>query len=456
MSDVIIIGGGPAGSTMGCYLSMAGISNLIVEKANHPRPHVGESMVTSTTRIFEEIGFLDTLEKEGFVKKYGASWHAPSNRGKFSIEFSEFPQPGIFQDYTYHVDRSKFDLLLLKRAEALGSKVIQGAQVQQVLFDENGRANGVRLSIENQLLDLSAKVVVDATGRNTLLGRQLKLTNKDPNFDQYAVHAWFEGLDKPQDDTHNHIHIYFLTTQRGWVWQIPITEAITSVGVVVDKKVFRDSSKNIETFFYKQIQTNNNLNQTMRNARQINDFKSEGDYSYSMEKFIGDGWILVGDAARFVDPIFSSGVSIAMYSSKFASEVIQEAFQTDDFTESTFMPYMEKLGKGVKIWYEFIHLYYKLLPVFTHFIDSPDYRLQLLQLLQGEVFDRDEVPVLQAMRDFITTVESTENHFFLQRIDKEFDHGGTIDLHCRPQERFSASNREINSIFFTFPVTFVN
>lgn len=416
MSDVIIIGGGPAGSTMGCYLSMAGISNTIIEKVMHPREHVGESMVTSTTRVFEEIGVLDKMESEGFVHKYGATWHAPANRGRFSIEFAEFPQPGINQDYTYHVNRSKLDLMLLKRAEELGSNVIQGVVVKKVLLDDNSRATGVRIGIEDQEIDLSAKVVVDASGRSTILGRQLKLKKKDPIFNQYAVHAWFKGLNKPKDETFDHIHIYFLPIERGWVWQIPITDEITSVGVVVDKKVFKEFHSDMETYFHKQIQTNENLKEVMKDAVRINDFKSEGDYSYSMEKLVGDGWLLIGDAARFVDPIFSSGVSIAIYSAKFASESIIRAFETNDFSEAAFQPYVDTLGKGVKIWYEFIRVYYKLLPSFTRFIQAPEYRLQVLQLLQGEVFDRDEVPVLDAMKEYIRKVEETEGHLFKKQL----------------------------------------
>jgi 1H-pyrrole-2-carbonyl-[peptidyl-carrier protein] chlorinase len=195
MSDVIIIGGGPAGSMLGSYLSMAGISNTIFESAIHPRPHVGESMVTATTRVFQEIGFLETMEREGFIRKYGASWHPPSRTGEFAIEFGEFPQEGIHQDYTYHVDRRKFDLLLLKHAEALGTKIYQGIPVTKVLFDSS-RATGVRIRVHDKDIDLPAKIVVDASGRNTMLGRQLGLKRKDPIFNQYAVHAWFENVDK--------------------------------------------------------------------------------------------------------------------------------------------------------------------------------------------------------------------------------------------------------------------
>jgi len=415
MSDVIIIGGGPAGSILGCYLSIAGIGSTIFESAIHPRPHVGESMVTATTRVFQEIEFLETMEREGFIRKYGASWHPPSSTGEFAIEFGEFPQEGIDQAYTYHVDRSKFDLLLLKHAEMLGSKVYQGIHVKKVLF-EDGRANGVRIRIGDREIDLPCKIVVDASGRHTLLGRQLGLKKKDPIFNQYAVHAWFENVDKGAGPTAEYIHVYFLPVERGWVWQIPITDAITSVGVVAEKEVFKQSKMDIENYFQTHVTFSPDLARALRNARRINDFKTEGDYSYTMEKLVGDGFLLIGDAARFVDPIFSSGVSVAAHSAKFAAERIQYALGTGDFSEAVFKPYEDKLRRGVDVWYEFIRLYYKLLPLFTYFIQSKQHRLEVLRLLQGEVYDRQEVPVLGAMRKFIEAAERSENHVFRDQL----------------------------------------
>jgi FADH2 O2-dependent halogenase len=172
----------------------------------------------------------------------------------------------------------------------------------------------------------------------------------------------------------------------------------------------------MEGYFNTYLQTNPNLAHAMRNARRINDFKVEGDYSYSMAQFAGNGYVLIGDAARFVDPIFSSGVSIALYSAKYGSEQIQNALSTNDFSRETFLPYETKLRKGVDIWYEFIRLYYKLLPLFTYFIRSKRHRLQVLQLLQGEVYDRSEVTVLAAMRKFIETVENSDDHLFKDRL----------------------------------------
>ncbi|OUC06355.1 hypothetical protein RY27_21560 [Litorilinea aerophila] len=413
--DVVKIGEGATGSALGSYQSLGGMSKMVFECANHPGPHVGESLVTSTTRVFREIGFLETMEREGFVRKYGASWHAPGGRS-FAIEFQEFPQEGIDQEYTYHVDRAKFDLLMLKHAESLGSKVYQGVRVKQVLFDENGFANGVRVQVGGAEVDVPARMVVDASGRETVLGRQLRLKKKDPIFNQYAVHAWFKNLDRGEGEDADYIHIYFLPVERGWVWQIPITEEITSVGVVAEKEIFKNARTDVAEYFHHHVNLNPDLAHAMRNAVRCNDFKTEGDYSYSMERFVGDGFMLVGDAARFVDPIFSSGVSVALYSARFAAAQIAEAYATGDFSQKALMPYEEKLRNGVEIWYEFIRLYYKLLPLFTHFIQSKDYRFQVLELLQGVVFDRKEVPVLQAMRDYVEKVEKSENHLFKDRL----------------------------------------
>jgi 1H-pyrrole-2-carbonyl-[peptidyl-carrier protein] chlorinase len=414
MKDVIIIGGGPAGSAMGAFLSKAGISNLILEGANHPRAHVGESMVTSSTRVFREIDFLKTLEREAFVHKYGASWHA-FNGQEAAIWFREFPQDGISQDYTYHVDRSKLDLLMLKHAEDLGSEVYQGVHVNHVLF-EDGKASGVRVRLGRKEVDLPCQMVVDASGRQTLLGRQLNLKKNDPIFDQFAIHGWFVDVDRGSQETGDFIHIYFLPVERGWCWQIPINDEITSMGIVAEKKVFRESALDPEAYFAKYVASNPGLANAMRNAKRINEFKKEGDYSYSLQKFVGNGHVMIGDAARFVDPIFSSGVSIALYSAKYASERIRCAFETGDFSESMFQPYEQKLRGGVNIWYEFIRLYYKLLPLFTHFIQSKEHRLEVLRLLQGEVYDRKDVPVLDAMRKYIRAVEKSDDHAFKKHL----------------------------------------
>ena len=416
MYDVVIIGGGPGGSALSCYLSKAGIKNAIFEGAIHPRPHVGESMVTSTTRIFKDLDFLEVMEREGFPKKYGAAWHPPQRKADVFIKFKEFPQPGVDQDYTYHVDRSKLDLLLFKHAESFGAKCYQGARVKRVVF-ENEKAIGIDVDFAGHTVFVPAKVVVDASGRSTLLGRQLKQKKADAQFNQFAVHAWYENVDRGSEEVADDIHIHFLPVERGWVWQIPITDKITSMGVVAEKRVFQQSNRDYEGWFQQLATSAPDIEYAMRDAVRINDFKVEADYSYQMDNFCGDGYLMIGDAARFVDPIFSSGVSVALSSAKFASEVIIEALEKGDVSEKSFKPYEARLKRGTSVWYEFITLYYKLLPLFTKFIASKTHRMQVLQLLQGEVYDRQEVPVLDAMRKYVADVERTEGHILRAALD---------------------------------------
>ncbi len=411
---VIIIGGGPAGAAAGCYLSKEGIPNLILESAVHPREHVGESMVTATTRIFEELNFLEVMEQEGFIHKYGASWHPAKAGASLHVEFSEIEQEGVNQDYTYQVDRAKMDMLLLKHAEKMGSKVIQGVRVKEVVF-ENDKATGVIVNIAGQTVTIPCKAILDASGRHTVIGKQLKIKEADQNFNQFAVHAWFEGVDR--GNRPNDIHIHFLPVERGWVWQIPISDTITSIGVVTDKKVFKGAKEDYEAWFNEMSQGAPDIAKALKNAKRVNKIKVEADYSYKMDSFVGNGWMLIGDAARFVDPIFSSGVSIAMHSAKFAVEQLIKALKVDDVSSKMLKPYEDRVKLGTEIWYEFITLYYRLLPIFTVFISKQEYRLQVIQLLQGNVYDRASAPVLDAMREFIDTVENTEGHILKPYLD---------------------------------------
>lgn len=426
---VLIVGGGPAGSTLGCYLSMAGVPNIIIERANHPRPHVGESLVPATTSVMREIGFLPTMERVGFIKKFGAAWHSPVTDDQLSMQFSEFPLENGDQDHTYHVDRSQFDLLLLKHAESLGSTVYQGVPVTGVLRDGE-RLRGVRIKIAGQVLELPAALVVDASGRDTLLGNHLRLKEKDPHFNQYAVHAWYDGVERGPGDSADYIHIYFLPVEKGWIWQIPVSDTVTSMGVVTEKETFASAQSDWEAFFNHHVQTTPAIRRAMRQARRVSEFKAEGDYSYSMRRFVGDGYMLIGDAARFVDPIFSSGISVALHSARLAAGQIVPAWKKEDFRAETLQPFEDQLRSGVEIWYEFIRLYYRMLPLFTHFIQKPQYRSQLFRLLQGDVFDREEAPVLAAMRNYIAAIESDENHLFRSQL---------LDIPI-PAERFAAGS----------------
>jgi ABC-type nitrate/sulfonate/bicarbonate transport system ATPase subunit/flavin-dependent dehydrogenase len=409
-ADVIIIGGGPAGAILGSYLGKAGVDHLILDKAQHPRAHVGESLICSTTRVFDEIGFLPVIEREGFVRKYGAVWSRGPEATPRVLRFAPIPHLGVKQDYTYHVDRSRFDSLLLGHARTQGSRVLEGSSVTAVEFDANGFATGVRVRSAEGERVIRGRVVADASGRSAVLGSQLRLKRPDPAFDQFAVHNWFENVDRGTGETADYIHIHVLPKPRSWIWQIPISPTITSVGIVTRKEDFVKSDESPAEFFWRQVAASAPFAQRLGRATPCHEFIREGNYSYSMERFSGNGWVLVGDAARFVDPIFSSGLSVAAESAQRAAAAIIEALRSGDVGVGAFAGYEKTVRAGVDLWREFIDLYYQLPLLFLDLLGREDGTAELRQVLQGELYEVSSVPVLERMRRHLDAVKADPHH----------------------------------------------
>ena len=430
--DVAIVGGGPAGSSMAAYLAKNGIQCAVFERENFPRPHVGESFVPSSTRVLNELGFLPKMEEYKFPHKFGAVWTVSTSYltashdweglepdSQADIRFEEREQAGIDQKYTYHVDRGLFDQLLLQHAAELGATVFEGTPIHDVNFYDdyvelkiaNNKTNG---NGETRDSHIKVKMVVDASGRRTFLGNRLKLKVKDPVFDQYAIHTWFEDFDRGTIDPtkQDYIYVHFLPITNAWIWQIPITDRVTSIGVVTQKKNFIGSKKEREDYFWDCISSRPELYDAIKKSTQLRPFTEEGDYSYAMTEITGDRWIMIGDAGRFVDPIFSTGVSIALSCSQFAHKDILKAVETNDFSKAAFNHYESTLRRGIRNWYEFISVYYRLNILFTAFINHPKYRLDVLKLLQGDVYDEEEPAVLAEMRRIVSVVENNPNHLW--------------------------------------------
>jgi FADH2 O2-dependent halogenase len=430
--DVGVIGGGPAGAAMAAYCAKAGVRCCVLEREIFPRFHIGESFVPSSTRIFKEIGFLETMEAAGFLHKRGAAWTSATNAsnvyqdcvfyepftgesderirpgGLAEIAFDEREQEGVDLKYTYHVPRDKFDHLLLQHAAKLGATVYEGVSVTHVDLPEDGSLPRIHFRGETGPSAITVKIVVDASGRRTLLGNQLKLKVMDPVFDQYAIHTWFDGFDRKGWDEHTFVH--FLPISNSWVWQIPITDTVTSIGVVTQKRHFKGTPESREQFFWDCIGSRPEMLATLRAAQQVHPLREEGDYSYAMKKICGDNFLLIGDAARFVDPIFSSGVSIALNGARFGSRDVIAALERGDCTAQAFKTYESTIRCGTRNWYSFIQLYYRLNVLFTAFILDPRYRIDVLKLLQGDLYDEEEPAVLQKMRRIVSAVENNQNH----------------------------------------------
>ncbi|MGH3647266.1 MAG: NAD(P)/FAD-dependent oxidoreductase [Micromonosporaceae bacterium] len=427
--DVLIAGGGPAGSTLATLLARAGLKTVLLESEHFPRHHIGESLVPAVMSVLDEIGALPIVEAAGFPVKRGACWttsspfpHAREAPGRrpfrhVTMHFGERARDDAEVTYTYHVERAKFDLLLLRHAADQGAIVMQGVRATEPRFDPDGvtvtaRAGGP----DGVSWPIRARLLADATGRSTLLGSRLKLKVKDSVFDQYATYTWFKGLDRgaltPTREEADYIAIHFLPDRNAWIWQIPITDTVTSVGVVAQKSLFKEHGGDREGFFWKMAGLRPELEAELRKATVADQWRTEGDYSYSMRQICGDRYVMVGDAARFVDPIFSSGVSIALQSARFAARDIVAGFAAGDLSKSAFTDFEETVRRGMRNWYEFISLYYRLNILFTAFTYDKRYRTDLIKLLQGDLYDDDAPPALVAMRRTVTEVENNPDHLW--------------------------------------------
>jgi FADH2 O2-dependent halogenase len=328
------------------------------------------------------------MDEAGYVHKDGVGWTAPrSPIWKFvTIRTADFVPPNAPRSYSYNVERGHLDLILLRHAHEQGAKVVQGASVKEVLFSGD-RAVGARVELcDGWMRDLTARVVVDASGRRCLLAKQLGLKRKDAAFNQYAIWSWFRGLGAAPESHEGFVFFHFLGLERAWAWQIPLRDGITSVGVVTDKQDFQKSGKSHEEFFSGLVVRNPTFELVMRDAERIRPWWIEADYSYAMQTGAGPGWILVGDAYRFIDPIFSSGVDVALRSAELAHQAIDRTFAGTPEAEA-FADYERSVTEGVDIWYETVDLFYKLQQLFGRFATDRRYVADVARALQGNPFD---------------------------------------------------------------------
>ncbi len=389
-TDVAIVGGGPAGSILASYLGRAGIDHLVLDRAVHPRRHVGESLVCSTTRVFDEIGFLGELERGGFVRKHGAVFTLDDGRRELALPFRAMPDLGIEQDHTYHVDRARFDESLLAHAAARGSRIRQGSEVERIDL----APDEARVHVAKSLESVRARIVADASGRATLLARQLRIRRNDPRLTQIAVHGWFRRVDRGPAETAEWIHIHVLSAPRAWAWQIPISADVTSVGVVCEGQAGLARDDSGERFLARMIASHRLLAARMSKAESLDELQVEGSQSYVGERVAGPGWLALGDAAQFVDPVFSSGVSVAAESARLAARAIADALADPARAAESFATYDETVRRGGEIWRELILLFYRMPPLFLGLLEDASARPALQSLLQGRVFGAADAGML--------------------------------------------------------------
>ena len=354
-ADVIVIGGGPAGSAAATMLARKGWQVIVLEREQFPRDHVGESLLPASIPVLEELGALPTVENAGFLPKYGATMVWGSGDAPWSWYFKETSQR---YPHSYQVWRPEFDKILLDNAKEQGVTVLEGHQVTEVIFDGD-EAIGVEFTNSNGVPgEAQCRFVVDASGQSTLLARHLETKKWDPFFQNLAVYAYFTGAKPlPEPDQNN---IFIESYRYGWLWSIPLHTGRTSVGVVVDSKIGQEGiqQNGAKAFLEAQLAQSNHTKAMLADAQMDSEPNVVMDWSYTAEKLFGPGYIIAGDAACFVDPLFSSGVHLALMSGVLAAAYVTTALKEPTMAEAAGEVYQELYLKEYNQFREMARLFY--------------------------------------------------------------------------------------------------
>ncbi len=315
--DVVVIGGGPAGATLAGLLARKNRKVLILERERFPRYHIGESLIPGFMRAMEELGMLERLEARGFERKDGGTLLWGSGKIPWGFRFID----GTRFTHSYHVRRADLDTMLLDRARELGAHVLEEATVKDVI-EEDGRVTGVSYAVrgsEAPRHEVRARLVIDASGQGRVLGRKLTTITWHENLRNVAIWTYFDNCHRlPGDERSN---ILTEGMDDGWFWAIPVGESTMSVGFVTTSETAA-ATGSLEDLYRARREDSLQVKELLRDARQAGGFRTARDWSYTCDRFYGPGWALVGDAAAFVDPLLSTGVTLATLAASALSGVV--------------------------------------------------------------------------------------------------------------------------------------
>ena len=399
--DVIVIGGGPAGSTIASILSREGRSVVLFEKERFPRHHIGESLMTDTYFTFERMGLLEKLKSSPFVRKFSVQFANPA--GKESRPFYFFEALHHESAVTWQVTRAQFDLMLIEHAADQGADVYQETQIKRVLFDGE-RAHGVEaLMKDGSVVEFNAPVVVDATGQSAMLSNKFGWRVRDPKLKKAVLYSYFKGAHR-EPDLNGGATLVLRTPKgsNGWFWYIPLENDITSVGVVADPEyLVKGRGQDLAKIFHEEIEKVESCRRRVGNATRVDKIYSILDYSYRSTNCSGDGFVIIGDAYGFLDPIYSSGVLLALKMAELAADRIHDAFANNDFSAARLGQHQDMLDKGIESMRKLVYAFYNEGFSFSQFLNKyPEQRVNIITLLMGNVFKEGVDDIYAPMADF--------------------------------------------------------
>src|SRR5215813_5126082 len=335
--DVIVMGGGPAGSSISSILAREGCSVVLFEKEEFPRHHIGESLMTDTYFTFQRMGLLEKLKQSQFVRKYSVQFANPA--GKESRPFYFFEANHHESAVTWQVTRAVFDQMLIEHAAEQGVAVHQKTQVKQVLFEGDCAVGVEALMADGSLQRFGAKVVVDATGQTAMLSNKFRWRMRDPKLKKAVLFSYFKGAHREPDlNGGATLVLRTQTGSNGWFWYIPLENDITSVGIVADPDyLVKGRGQDLAKIFREEVEKCEPCRRRVEGAERVDKIYSILDYSYRSKQNAGNGFLLIGDAYGFLDPIYSSGVLLALKMAELAADAIDDAFYNEGFSFSQFL-----------------------------------------------------------------------------------------------------------------------
>ncbi|MGW1199811.1 NAD(P)/FAD-dependent oxidoreductase [Streptomyces sp. NPDC002536] len=351
--DAIVVGGGPAGASAAGLLAQEGRSVLVLEREKFPRYHIGESLIPGVWPTLDRLGLREKLDAMGFTKKYGGSlvW----GKGRPSWNFS-FEDGGPYP-YAYQVRRADFDALLLTHARTLGADVVEEAVVKEPLFTGE-RLDGVRYQLRgaDRTLEARARIVVDASGQHRWLGRHFDLVEWHEDLRNIAVWAYYQGCGTlPGREAGN---ILIEHVPGGWLWFIPLSDGTTSIGYVTRTALLAASGESPEQLFTDRVEGSRGVADLMKSATRVSGHRTTKDWSYHLRRFHGPGWIAVGDAAAFVDPLLSTGVTLALRGGSTAATTVASLLDDPASADAVLKQYEQGYRRFLDGILDFVRAFY--------------------------------------------------------------------------------------------------
>jgi flavin-dependent dehydrogenase len=384
--DVAVIGGGPAGSTAAALLAERGYSVALLEKARHPRFHIGESLLPANLPLFERLGVAEQVRAIG-MRKWGAEFVSPWHDWTSRLQFAEAWDKS--QPFAYQVRRSEFDEILFRNAARRGALAMEGCRVREVEF--LGAGGGAQLLVRRDdggEERWRARFVLDASGRDTFLGNRFKAKRRNPKHNSAAIYAHFRRAQRNEGSREGDISIFWFA--HGWFWFIPLADGATSVGAVVWPYYMKSRAKPVNEFLMDTIALCPLLAERLADAERVSEAEATGNYSYACDRTHGPGYLLLGDAYTFIDPVFSSGVMLAMNSAFVGVEAVDACLRRPAQAPRALARFDRLVRRGPR---EFSWFIYRVTnPTMQTLFMGPSNRLRMkeavLSLLAGDVFGK--------------------------------------------------------------------